>query len=140
MQDNLNLNNVKPISNPNTPIPMPPPSNDFTALGYRIDSVERQIQQLQGQLQLYVPQRENDLRLQGIQESVRRIEGDVTEIRTKMSEITAAMIKQEQDARDRDTKQRESQDKLQIRVLWFIVGTIIAIGSTVLASYFVHLF
>jgi len=119
---------------------MPPPSNDFTALGYRIDSVERQIQQLQGQLQLYVPQRENDLRLQGIQESVRRIEGDVTEIRTKMSEITAAMIKQEQDARDRDTKQRESQDKLQIRVLWFIVGTIIAIGSTVLASYFVHLF
>jgi DNA repair exonuclease SbcCD ATPase subunit len=140
MQDNLNLNNVKPISNPNTPIPMGPAPNEFTTLGYRIDSVERQIQQLQGQLHLYVPQRENELQLRAIQDTVHRIEGDVAEIRQKMNEITATIVKQEQDAQSRDAQQRESQDKLQIRVLWFLVSVVVTILTGILVGYIIHLF
>jgi hypothetical protein len=121
MQDsNPVLNSIKPM----TPTPMP---NEFNTISYRLDSVEKQLLQLQGQLSLYVPQRENELQLNRIQDSVRDIKDDVTEIRKQMQEISQKLIAQESEAQRRDAAQRERQDKMQIRALWAIVSVVLTV-------------
>lgn len=114
------------------PSPMP---NEFNTISYRLDSVEKQLLQLQGQLSLYVPQRENELQLQRIQDSVRDIKDDVAEIRKQMQEISQKLIAQESESQRRDADQRERQDKMQIRALWAIVSVVLTIIAGVLIFY-----
>ena len=38
------------------------------------------------------------------------------------------------------TKQREEHDKIQIKVLWFVVSSTLAILSAILVGYITHLF
>jgi predicted phage tail protein len=104
---------------------------DFSTLSYRLDGIEKQLSTLQGQLQHYVPVRENELQLRAIQESVKDIKTDVNEIRKQINDISQKMIDQEKSARDRDNAQRESQDKLQIRTLWYIVSAGIGLFLTI---------
>lgn len=62
-----------------------PQSSDITTvLMYRITTLEKDMQLLQTELRTYVPQRENDLQLKIIQETVHRIEGDVQDIRKRL--------------------------------------------------------
>lgn len=112
--------------------------NDFNTLSYRLDGVEKLLNNLQGQLQQYVPQRENELRLQSIQGSVADIKGDVAEIRKQINDMTQKMANQDTDAQKRDSAQRESQDKLQIRVLWGVVSTVMMILVALLIAYLTH--
>lgn len=120
-------------------------SQDIAALTHRITTVEfhvenaeKELEQLRSLLANYVPARENDLKLQSIQETVKRIESDVISAKNQLTELNAKLAAQEAEARQRDAQQRESQDKLQIRVLWGIVATIITIASGVLIGYLTH--
>lgn len=106
---------------------------DLTAivngLIYRVDAQEREIKRIQDQMQLYVPQRENDIKLQGIQQAVSRIEADISESKKQLIALN-----------DKDTAQRESQANLQIRVLWAIVTGILGVGGLIVAGYVTHFF
>src|SRR5579864_7391491 len=63
----------------------PQQSSDITTvLMYRITTLEKDMQLLQTELRTYVPQRENDLQLKIIQDTVHRIEGDVQDIRKRL--------------------------------------------------------
>lgn len=87
---------------------------------YRLNALEQQVAQLHNQLQMYVPVRENELQLQAIKTAVERIEEDVKDTKTQV------------------TVMKESQDKLQIRVLLGIVTTIITLLCSILVAYISH--
>jgi hypothetical protein len=93
---------------------------DLSTILYRLDTVEQRVIQLQNQLQLYVPIRENELQLQVITSAVERIESDVKETKQQVGEM------------------KDAQDKLQIRVLLGIVTTIVTILSSILVAYITH--
>lgn len=95
---------------------------DLSTISYRLDSVERQVMQLHTQLQMYVPVRENELQLQAIKSTVERIEDDVKDTKRQVGEM------------------KESQDKLQIRVLVGIVTTVATILSGIVIAYIAHFF
>lgn len=96
---------------------------------YRLDQAEKDIAQVKSQLSLYVPARENDLRLQSIQETVRRIEADVIATKQQVTDLGIKL-----------GEQREAQDKLQIRALWGTVAFILSTASLIVAGYITHLF
>lgn len=131
MDSNPKLNALTPIPNMN----MQP---DFSTLSYRLDGIEKQIGILQNQLQHYVPVRENELQLRSIQDSVRDVKSDVAEIRKTINEMAQKMVEQENAARERDNAQRESQDKMQIRALWFFASTVVGILGALLIAYITH--
>lgn len=111
-----------------------------TSVEFHVDSAEKNIEQLRSLLANYVPARENDLKLQSIQETVKRIETDVIGAKSQLTEMNTKLAAQERASQQRDVEQRESQDKLQIRVLWGIVSTIIVILSGILIGYATHFF
>jgi hypothetical protein len=109
-----------------------PPQDVMTivnGLSYRVDAQEREIKRIQDQLLQYVPQRENDIKLQIIQQAVNRIEADIAESKKQLTDLN-----------NKDTAQRESQANLQIRVLWAIVTGIATVGGLIVAGYVTHLF
>lgn len=101
---------------------------DISTILYRLNALEQQVLQLHNQLQLYVPVRENELQLQVIKSTVERIEDDVKATKVQVGEM-----------RDTQDKMRESQDKLQIRILWGIVSLVITILSGILIAYIAHI-
>ena len=111
----------------------------MTDLLLRINTVETQVKQVQVQLNQYVPTTVNDLQLQSIRAAVDRIERDIAEMKRQFNELNTKLITQETDAKQRDALQRESQDKLQIRVLQGIVTAIITIFIGVIIGYLTHL-
>ena len=111
----------------------------MTDLLLRINTVETQVKQVQVQLNQYVPTTVNDLQLQSIRAAVDRIERDIAEMKRQFNELNTKLITQETDAKQRDALQRESQDKLQIRVLQGIVTAIITIFLGVIIGYLTHL-
>lgn len=105
-----------------------PPEN-ITTLSFRINVVEHDIGELRKQLDLYVPIRENDLRLQSMQESMRHIADDVKDMRGQLTALSDKLV-------DQDDK----RNKLLIRVLWGTVSIIITILAALLINYITHLF
>jgi hypothetical protein len=106
---------------------------EISTLIYRIESLERKTMDLSAQLEHYVPIRENELKLQNIQESMRRIEGDVREMKGQLVELNTKLLNQNSD-------QRESQNKLLIRVLWGAMSLVIGTMLTILIAYITHFF
>lgn len=103
-----------------------PPENDsqsttLATLVYRVHMLEQQVQLLNHQLTLYVPERENELQLQMIRASVDRIEKNVNETKEQVGEMKSA------------------QDKLQIRTLLGVVTTVVTILSGILIAWMSHL-
>ncbi len=111
-----------------------------STLLYRVETMERELTQLKTQLNLYVPARENDLRMQSISDTVHRIETELGKVKDRLEAMNAQMITQGQDVQKRDAAQRESQSKLQIRVLWGAISIFIAIMVIVVAQFIIHLF
>jgi uncharacterized protein YhaN len=116
-----------------------PPGNNMTDLLIRVNNVEQQVKQVQTQLNQYVPASVNDLQLQSIRSAVDRIEHDVSDMKRQFVDLNAKLATQETEARQRDVEQRESQDKLQIRVLRGVVSVVITIFVGVLLAYITHL-
>ena len=110
----------------------------MTDLLLRINTVETQVKQVQVQLNQYVPASVNDLQLQSIRSAVDRIERDISEMKRQFNELNTKLITQETEAKQRDAAQRESQDKLQIRVLQAIISIVITILGGVLIGYLTH--
>ncbi len=110
---------------------------------YRLDATEKDISQIKSQLkelpQSYVLTRENDLRLQSVQETVKRIEADVGETKKQVTTLSTQMTEQKQEVQQRDAQQRESQDKLVIRVLWGALSIVITIISLAIVAYYTHI-
>lgn len=113
---------------------------DLSMLAFRLDSLEKRlekdVERLNMQLSNYVPVRENDLKLQSIQDIVKRIETEITDSKQQMIDINKKLDTQ----RESIDKQPESQDKIQIRMLVAVVGTVATVLSGVLIGYITHLF
>jgi chromosome segregation ATPase len=107
------------------------PADQFAMLLFRIGALEQSMKELQAQLRSYVPLRENDLQLETIKNTVGRMEQDLADAKRQLVELNSKLATQAADL-------RESQDKLQIRVLWFIVSTIILILVGVLVGVLTH--
>jgi hypothetical protein len=116
------------------------PQNQISGLLFRLDSVEKDIVSLRQQLSLYEPVRENDLKLQSIKDTTLRIESELGKVKERIESLNAKMVAQEQESAKRDAAQREANDKLQIKVLWGVVSTVLAIGTAVLIGYITHFF
>lgn len=115
-----------------------PDPQDSSSLLYRVFMLESlatqlqaQVNQLQAQLKLYVPVRENELQLQSIRSTVERVERDVQEIRkqtvdlnTKIDTAAATAVR--------------DQDKLQIGVLRYIVATIVGVVVIVVGGIVIY--
>jgi len=99
-----------------------------SALQYRMAVLERDVMQLKTQLGSYVPARENDLQLASIRGTVERIEKEVSETKKHLEEMDGRM-----------EVQRESQDKLLIKILWGAVSLIIGVLVSLLIAYLTHL-
>ena len=104
-----------------------------------ISSMEKDFVSLRSQLNLYEPVRESDFKLQSIKDTTLRIETELSKVKEKIETMSVRMVAQDQDLQKRDAEQRERQDKLIIRVLWFTVSTIIVVLSGVLIGYLTHL-
>lgn len=98
----------------------PQPSEKVTMLEYRLTTVERDVQHLQTQLQSYVPVSVNDLQLQSIRSTAERIEGDVKEMKKAVAD------------------QKDSLDKLLIRILWGAVSFVLVIVGSVIVFIVTH--
>ncbi len=112
-----------------------PTPQDQSTLIYRIEILERLFHDLQTQLQQYVRASENNLHLQAIKETVLRIEQELGLAKNQLTDLNAKLVTSEAEAQKRDAAQRESQDKLQIRVLWGAISVIITILSLVIVGY-----
>lgn len=107
----------------------PQPEHMLSSLVYRVERTEQEITQLKNQLNSYVPARENELRLQSINEAVGRIEQDIKEVKEEVKEFGTQL-----------TTQREGIDKLLIRVLWGGISLLLGVGIAVLIGYITNLF
>lgn len=106
----------------------------------RLEILERTVLNLQKQLDQYVPVKENDLKLQIIKDTVEQIKKEVVDIRGQIKGVDDKLVLQNMDAQKRQAELRESQDKLQIRVLTYIIGTIVTVGGLILVGYATHFF
>ena len=117
----------------------PQPQDQVALLQFRVDALERTVSGFNQQLNSYVRERENDLKLKILQDTANHIEDEVNglkkDIRSQGEEVK--MLKDE--LQKRDASQRESQDKLQIRVLVWAVGIFMSIVLLLLAAYFSHI-
>lgn len=93
---------------------------DIGTIAYRMATIEQSVQHLQTELQRYVPARENEIQLQSIRSTVERIEGEVKEARKEITSLNTQV-----------TAQRQESDNMQIRVLKWIVVTIIGALLTI---------
>lgn len=113
---------------------------DQATLIYRIESLERLFHDLQQQLQQYVRSSENNLHLEAIRNTCERIERELGLAKAQLTDLNTKLTASEIKAQERDAAQRESQDKLQIRILWGAVSVIITILSLVIVGYITHFF
>lgn len=111
---------------------------DQSTLLYRIESLERMVRDLQTQLQQYVRSSENSLHMQAIRDTVERIERELGFAKNQLTDLNTKLTSSEIEARERDAAQRESQDKLQIRMLWGAVSVVVTILSLVIVNYITH--
>lgn len=114
------------------------PPQDQATLVYRIEVLERLFRDLQMQLQQYVRSSENDLHLRSIKDTCERIERELGLAKTELTNLSTKLAESEVEAQKRYADQRESQDKLQIRVLWGAISVIITILSLVIVNAITH--
>jgi len=118
----------------------PPSSPEITTLLYRMTAMEQDVTQLKAQLALYEPTRENDLKLQRINDTVQRIETELVRCKDKLETMSTTIAAQELSAIERDTQNKDSLNKIQIRVLWFVVSAIFLAVLSFIGVYLSHLF
>jgi len=106
---------------------------------YRIEIMEREFTQLKSQLSLYEPARESDLKLQRINDIVQRIEIEITRCKEKLETMSTTLTTQDNESKKRDSETKEDLSKLQIKVLWGIISTVIAVLIGILIGYANHL-
>ncbi|SRR6266567_1828933 len=111
---------------------------DQSTLTFRIEALEKMVQQLQNQLQQYVPAKENELQLRSIRETVERIEREVSSAKSQLTDLNTKLADSEVEAQKRDSALKENQNQMQIRVLAGIVSIFIAILLSIIGAYAAH--
>jgi len=103
-----------------------------------MDSIEKEIMTFKQQLQAYDTSRENDLKLQRINDTAGRIEADIRAMKTGMEEMNTRMLTKEGESKQRDSDTTSAQDRLQIKVLVGILLLIVSVVSSLLVFYITH--
>ena len=116
-----------------------PSPQEMSVLLVRVETLERDLKKLGEQLQTYVPARENDIRLQSIQDSVKRTESDVSKIKDQLSDLYTKLTNQDQASQVRDNSRRAAQDRLQIKYLTGIIAFFFTILAGLLVAFLTHL-
>jgi len=111
---------------------------DQSTLTFLIEALEKMVQQLQNQLQQYVPAKENELQLRSIRETVERIEPQVSSAKSQLTDLNTKLGDSEVEAQKRDSALKENQNQMQIRVLAGIVSIFIAILLSIIGAYAAH--
>ncbi len=111
----------------------------MSVLLVRVETLERDLKKLGEQLQTYVPARENDIRLQSIQDSVKRTESDVSKIKDQLSDLYTKLTNQDQASQVRDNSRRAAQDRLQIQYLTGIIAFFFSVLAGLLVAFLTHL-
>jgi hypothetical protein len=130
--------------------------NPLPTLLYRIDIIEKDITYIRTQLNAYEPSRENDLKLQRVNDTAARMVEELRTLKQVIEGFTTRIAAQDLDSRQRDqeidtrarnadiaTQKRDSdiessQDKLQIKVLVAIISTIVTVIIGLLIYYITH--
>jgi hypothetical protein len=105
------------------------PPDPLTAILFRLTGVEENVKELQTKLNFYVPERENDLKLKNILDSLTHIGGNLQEVKDAYKELSNKLI-----------EQQDNQNKVQIRVLLGAISTVITVLGGVLVGYITHFF
>lgn len=116
-----------------------PSPQEMSVLLVRVETLERDLKKLGEQLQTYVPARENDIRLQSIQDSVKRTESDVSKIKDQLSDLYTKLTNQDQASQVRDNSRRAAQDRLQIQYLTGIIAFFFSVLAGLLVAFLTHL-
>lgn len=117
--------------------PTPTPA-EVLALTFRLERVENDVKRLGTQLSEYERSAETNLKLERIQETVRRIETDVTRAKEQLQDLNQKLSTAEKDVQERDAKQRESQANIQIWAMRSIIGAIVVALTGLLLAYVNH--
>jgi DNA repair exonuclease SbcCD ATPase subunit len=107
----------------------PEQQNDQVVFAYKLSQVDQDVERLREQLRLYVTARENELQLRSIQDSVSRIERDMSETKKQIGEVDTKLAAQQQ-----------ALDQLQIKVLWGLVSVILSVLTAIFIGYVTHFF
>lgn len=111
----------------------------LTTILYRLaiieDDFKQYKQQLQDQLKAYDTSREGDLKLQVLNDTGLRIESGLRDVRAGMDEMSRSIITKEGESKQRDSAIWTAQDKLQIKVLLFILTTVVSLVGSLLIYY-----
>jgi hypothetical protein len=105
------------------------PPDPLTAILFRLTGVEENVKELQTKLNFYVPERENDLKLKNILDSLTHIGGNLQEVKDAYKELSNKLI-----------EQQDNQNKVQIRVLLGAISTVVTALGGVLVGYITHFF
>jgi maltodextrin utilization protein YvdJ len=101
--------------------------NDFTALDFRIKLIEKEMQHLRSDLRQCVSTSVNELQLQSIRSTVERIESEVREAKSQVTSLNTQL-----------SNQAKEQDQIQIKVLTYVVVTILSLLGALIVAYFAH--
>lgn len=104
---------------------------DGNAITYRLTTVEDELRGLKVQLDRYETTRENDLKLQGIRDTLRRIENDIADIKQQLTS-------QEKASQERDAAVQQEQSQFKIRVLYGVLSVLGGIAATVVAALIIN--
>lgn len=127
--------------------PMPDNEIENSPLAYQFRVMQTELAQLKTEFGNYVREREYNLQTQAIKDSLGRLEVGMNEVKNQY-QVEARLAQQRDTEIDNkiqalDKKAQEAQDRLQIRVLTYIVVTGIAgfmtIGTGLLLAFITHL-
>ena len=107
-------------------------SHDGSALFYRMEAVERAVQEK-------VPIKEYDLQTRMQKEASDRIEQNLSQLILQVSSLHEKVNSAELEAQRRDAAQRENQNKLQIWILIGIVSFFVAILLSIIGAFATHI-
>lgn len=108
-------------------------------LAYRVTMLETEVNTLKSQFNAYTPTRENDLRLQNIQDTLHRIEIEVQQVKSEVNTQNDKLVTLQQSQDRKITDQQTDQQKVVIRVLWGMVCGVFGVVLTLIVSYLTRL-
>ncbi len=94
----------------------------------RISIMEQQLKDLYEQHRTYMTIRENEMQFREFQNSVSRMEGDISSIDSRLEGA-------EKEHRQDKEEQRKYVSSLQLRALWYFITLLVAILLSVLTVY-----
>ena len=101
----------------------------------RLSILEQQLKDLSEQHRTYMTIRENEMQFREFQNSVMRMERDISSIDTRLEESQKDGKRIEDKHLEEKEEQRKYVSSLQLRALWYFVTILVTILLSVLAVY-----